>query len=470
MTMTDAWSSFLQTLLWISIVIYFIFKLRKVIQFLPDIVRKRLEEGASFAVGPVSIGTPPEAIMRGEKGAVTSEGIGGMATPQEVESMMLNKKYPTGVSDEYYLVHSWEAIQSSDNGKDGQFRIRLWLETVSKQSLDHVGRVTYKLPEEFPNQVVATEARGRDFELWFNSSKEINVMAFVEKMDKSSMWLNRHITLPGRPQSRSLPVEFEARLNVLNAPQIEPVIIYGQDWIVRVSWEIPALDEDLRGYWIVLLSFDSLTEDIEDTIRDTLPAHLSNKPDVFAKDIVVRQERLPSGFYFVQAAVTFVDNNNQPVGLAGITFKPKQIYVYKKVPPASRHSAAVSARAHILDDMGQPTNILAYDHSWTIQVEWETNLYNGHLSGSWQVQTYLDPILSGSMVKLEPSTIPVALTPDQQTEHQELDILVQPRCAEPGVYKVVIVVVNIDEELNATDVTGLYEAPYLIEVREAGSG
>ncbi len=218
--MTDAWSSFLQTLLWISIIVYFIFKLRKVIQFLPDILKKRLEEGAPFSIGPVSIGTPPEAIMKGEKGAVTSEGTGGISASQEIESIMLNSRYPAGVSDEYYLVHSWEAVHQSDKDDVEQFRIRLWFEALNRQLLDNISRVTYKLPQEFPQQVVATEAKGRDFELWFNTSKEINIMALVAKEDNTSMWLSRHITLPGRPQRQSLPIDFEVKLDILNASRV----------------------------------------------------------------------------------------------------------------------------------------------------------------------------------------------------------------------------------------------------------
>ena len=464
--MTEAWSSFLQTLLWISIIVYFIFKLRKLIQFLPDIIKNRLEEGASFDVGPVSIGTPPEAIKKGEKGAVTSEGTGGIPTSKELEFILINRMYPTGFSDDYYLVHSWESPQESSEGSESQFRIRLWLEASPEQSLDNVSRVTYRLLQEFSRQVVSTEARGRDFELWLNTSKELNVIAYVERRDQTSIWLNRHLTLPGRPHSkiRSLPLTFTAEIDILSALQSEPTVIYGEDWTVRVKWEVPGLDQNIYGYWDIRLLFESSTGGGDNAVGAILPAQISNKPSVFTKDIVINHEFLSLDLYWMNVAIAFIDNNNKRLPLAGIASKQRSVYIHTKLPPASRHSSLVSVTAHVLNDVQEKTNFLRTDKPWSINVEWRANIFGDDLLGYWQVRAYLNPLGPGSTTKLEQKLIPIDTKLDQQAELHVHDILTDPQALAPGVYQVVVLVVNVDQNLKTTDVVGFYIVPSPIQL------
>ncbi len=248
--------------------------------------------------------------------------------------------------------------------------------------------------------------------------------------------------------------------------EFEPIVIYGEGNI-RVTWEILAVDVHLQGYWKIFLGFQPITDEKEDAVTATLPAYTSDKPIIFVKDIVINQELQLSGLYLIEAAIIFMDNNNKPMELRGITSKPKPIYIYKKIPPASRRSALVSVEAYVLDGMRERTNILPYDDSWTIHVEWNASIYNGNLFGNWQVQTYLDPLGPGSITNLEASTIPLVIIPDQQTEYQSLDILVEPHCVAPGIYKIVIVVTNVDQDVNTTDVLGFYQIPSLIKVLEA---
>ncbi|MFO0943882.1 MAG: pYEATS domain-containing protein, partial [Pirellulales bacterium] len=63
----------------------------------------------------------------------------------------------------------------------GLYRVRVSLETDSTDQLSTVKRVTYRLHSTFPNRIIATEARDKNFELWLNVYGEFTIVAVLER-------------------------------------------------------------------------------------------------------------------------------------------------------------------------------------------------------------------------------------------------------------------------------------------------
>lgn len=198
--MGNEWLAVLPTALWVGFFVGLIVVFWKKVHLILDALILRIEAGAPVGFGPVSIGSPPPALLSGAAGTATAEGASGSGTPKDVKARLLERKYPPEISDELYLVHATQVLRPYAGPGTGRYRVRVTLESYEDQSLlDEVTRVTYRLHDSFKEKVIATEARADAFELWLNIYGEINLVAYVERRDKPPLWLTRYLDLPSRP-------------------------------------------------------------------------------------------------------------------------------------------------------------------------------------------------------------------------------------------------------------------------------
>lgn len=156
------------------------------------------QEGSHFLA--VSGFNPPAAIREtAEPLVVTAEGTEGSATSESLEAALLRKDYPDNVREGIYLIHEAEILRERTTPASGRYRVRIWLESYSRETIHRVRTVTYRLWDDFPTKVISTSAPGRQFETWLNVYGEFNVVAYVEFDDGSGIWLTRYLNLPGRP-------------------------------------------------------------------------------------------------------------------------------------------------------------------------------------------------------------------------------------------------------------------------------
>ena len=198
--MTDAWSSLIQAIIWPGLIITLIIIYRDKFAGLLKVVQRRIERGAAFKLGPLDIGKIPPAILSGKRDQATAEGPGGAKAPGNVMDIMLNRKYPEGIDEEIYLVHTATIARSPGPVARTRFSVRIWVEAYSERQVDEIVRVTYRLHDTFPNPVISTQEREHEFELWLNVWGEFTIMAYVERRDKPPLWLSRYLELPGRPE------------------------------------------------------------------------------------------------------------------------------------------------------------------------------------------------------------------------------------------------------------------------------
>lgn len=195
-----SWVSIVPSVLWYVFAVVLIAVLWKKIELIMDAIAVRIQAGAPLAVGPLNIGSPPPALRGAEIKSATAEGIAGVEAPVNVEEMMLERKYPEGITEAIYLVHVSQVLKPYTGPLTGVWRVRTYIEAYEDETLlDEITRVTYRLHDTFGKKVISTEAREKSFELWVNMYGEINLVAFVERRGKSPLWLTRYLDLPGRP-------------------------------------------------------------------------------------------------------------------------------------------------------------------------------------------------------------------------------------------------------------------------------
>src|SRR5688572_12890084 len=94
-----------QTLAWIVFTFALLFLVRVKGESLFGLLFERLRSGAPISAGPLSIGSPPKEILKGESTGVTAEGTQGSPTPAPIEQSLTAGKYPPNVVDDIFIVH-----------------------------------------------------------------------------------------------------------------------------------------------------------------------------------------------------------------------------------------------------------------------------------------------------------------------------------------------------------------------------
>ena len=197
--MTDAWVGLIQTGVWVLAAAVLLFVTRHRLRDLVDALVGRIVAGAEVGIGPINIGSPPAALRKQQEGSVTSEGAQGAELAQNIKKDLAEKRFPAGLDEEIYLVHSAQIVRARTARSPALYRIRLWVEAYEESLLDEISRVTYRLHDTFPQPVIATQARDKEFELWMNAVGEFTVIAHAERRGQAAVWMTRYLELPGRP-------------------------------------------------------------------------------------------------------------------------------------------------------------------------------------------------------------------------------------------------------------------------------
>ncbi len=180
-----------QIIIWPGLIVLTYFMYRVQINSTIDAIVGRIAKGGPVAFGPFSLG--PMDVL-------TAEGEMGADIPQDIEKLMMDKKYPHWLSESIYLVHSAQEIVSRTSSNRGVFSVRVWLESYNyNKELNDCTRVTYRLFDDFAHKVYATEARNSNFEIKMNVYGEFNIVAYVERKSAPPLYVTRYIDLPGRP-------------------------------------------------------------------------------------------------------------------------------------------------------------------------------------------------------------------------------------------------------------------------------
>jgi hypothetical protein len=196
------WIPLVRTLVWPILIIILVLWFRGHIATILAAIANNIIKGASVkatTVG-VEIGSPPAEITRtSEPIGVTAEGSQGAEKTQSIVEALQRNDLPTNVVESPYLVHGAQEIRPRTERMAGLYRVRVSLESDPTDELNKVKRATYRLHPTFPNRIIATEAREKNFELWLNVYGEFTIIAVVEQDDQPPLWLTRYLDLPGRP-------------------------------------------------------------------------------------------------------------------------------------------------------------------------------------------------------------------------------------------------------------------------------
>jgi hypothetical protein len=195
----SGWVPLFQTLAWIIFWAFLIGFIHRNFNFqlggLLSAFVNRVKQGSPVEVATFKIGAPP-AVASQQVNTATSEGTQGISLSQNQSEKVLNyQQYSTGIAEEIYLLHAAEVFKN----KQGNYQVKVWLEAYTDVDFNECKRVIYRLHETLNPQVIATEAKNNQFELWLNVWGEFTVIAYVERKSKEPLWLTRYLDLPGRP-------------------------------------------------------------------------------------------------------------------------------------------------------------------------------------------------------------------------------------------------------------------------------
>lgn len=198
------WIPLFQTLidtgLPILVIVFIVLLFRKKVLLVIDLLITKIRSGASVKIGSFEIGTIPESVRSGKTTSATSEGSHGVDTPENIKDELLNRHYPSEITEDIYLVHVTQEVRPYTGPRTGLWHVRAYIEAYEDDNLlDEIVRVTYRLHDTFNPKVMTTQARKKSFELWISIYGEFNLIAYVERKNKPPLWLTRYIDLPGRP-------------------------------------------------------------------------------------------------------------------------------------------------------------------------------------------------------------------------------------------------------------------------------
>ncbi len=197
--MTEPVSSFLQTALWVLVVVLVLLIFRSAINTLMASLIDRVRAGAAFKTPWLSVSETPESIRTGRKAIATTEGVSSVQPLPDIETALTKKEYPDGIVEDIFLVHEANVVEPRTSHRPGRYTVRVSLEAYDDATMQDVERVTYRLWDTADEKVVATQARSMDFQLWLSIWGEYTVVAYVERKGKPPVWVTRYLDLPGRP-------------------------------------------------------------------------------------------------------------------------------------------------------------------------------------------------------------------------------------------------------------------------------
>lgn len=202
--MSDAWIPFFQTLVWALLISGFLALNWRRLGDLLDAIQRRVLRGSAVTLGPFSLGEPPKEFAEGNALQATSEGRSGSEQPPEAPSVFEaiighDDTRPLALAEDLYILHQARRLEITTSDGKFWYEVRVWVEADDESILDATQRVTYRLHETFTPRTISTEAREREFELWFRTWGEFTIFAYVERKAAEPAMLSRYLDLPGRP-------------------------------------------------------------------------------------------------------------------------------------------------------------------------------------------------------------------------------------------------------------------------------
>lgn len=193
--MVPFYESLVWIIFWCTIIILF----RKSFLSIIEALKKRIVAGASFSLGPVSIGEPPHQLNEEGPNAVLVSDKGELPTlPAKNLSEQLNEKY-NAYKTQYFVLHASEIVTKRTVPRSGRYRVRIWLESYTDERLDKIEKVTYRLWDDFFHPIISTKSSKSNFDVWLSVYGEFPVLVLIETKDGDPIWLSSYLDLPGRP-------------------------------------------------------------------------------------------------------------------------------------------------------------------------------------------------------------------------------------------------------------------------------
>lgn len=185
-----------ETVAWMLFSGILLFLARGRVGRLMDALVRRVQLGGKLQVGGFLLGEPPASLMSGAVGASITGGE--TSSEKDLEGRLDRRDYPSELSDALYLIHASEVITPRTTPGSGRYRVRIWVEGFPYAEVGSVESVTYRLYDDFPQRILTTTARDRNFELWLNVYGEFTVVAYAKRKN-GGVFLFRYLDLPGRP-------------------------------------------------------------------------------------------------------------------------------------------------------------------------------------------------------------------------------------------------------------------------------
>lgn len=193
--MVPLYESLVWIIFWCTMIILF----RKSFLSIVEALKKRIIAGASFSLGPMSIGEPPNQLNDKGPNTVVVSDKGELPTLNNTNlSDQLNEKYNL-YKNQYFVLHASEIVTKRTAPRTGRYRVRIWLESYIDPKLEKIEKVTYRLWDDFHNPTISTKSSKSNFDVWLSVYGEFPVLVLIEIKDGDPIWLSSYIDLPERP-------------------------------------------------------------------------------------------------------------------------------------------------------------------------------------------------------------------------------------------------------------------------------
>jgi hypothetical protein len=196
--LSDGWAVIIQTLLWIAMLGFFLYPVRKHLPGLVLALIVRVQNGAALELGPLKISEIPETIEKGQA-SVTTSGVQDVTDTEEATAKLAPQAVHSPVTSHLYLVHRSKVLRPRTASYSGLYQVWVRLEGDPPTALHDVTSVTYHLHESFHQRDVKITTPVNGFELSLMVYGEFAVLAFVQQSSAGPLVLSRYLDLPGRP-------------------------------------------------------------------------------------------------------------------------------------------------------------------------------------------------------------------------------------------------------------------------------
>ncbi len=231
----------------------------------------------------------------------------------------------------------------------------------------------------------------------------------------------------------------------------------------RVIWEVPSLEnKGLNGIWETNVFLESLSE-YNDIILNTepisLPVDRSKDRANYSVDIPITLNLVPQDIYKMVCAVTnkTVDRASGPA----VGFGERIISVLaQRTPYFSPFTVPVTVKVAVAASSFSQT-IFSIQEALHLDVQWSIPELPVPISGTWKVESKLEPIGPGKQYKIPKEPCLVPFVRGLQATHYTESILSEPGTLTEGIYKISVIVKLLGADDKPTNLVGYCEGPLI---------